>query len=333
MSIFYVDLSLPTDVNYDVNDWRYYAPAYIHAGTEIDPFNHRNFRDYCFENSEDVNFPHGRYYWGNNGNPWLNWNAVDSRNDTFYIKGSIDATTVLGNLNNPFLITAPGNGQSFLPWNPVINGPYKIIRAGGSNGSYGTWSGGFIWHTSAHEYSAGSLVVSCHLWNGDNAQFYLDGQNNSYIAGHLQFGSGAIIKGSTLRCNELWLLDTAVPPVFQDCMMIHPEQAGGHSGVTFNRCIFLTTRQGMVEQDFENMVDTDCQFGYTFPSTPAASSAKELFADSILLAGVSTPPLPGTLPYSGYSTDLWGNPRYSPGGCFNSPLSPSKTRINLIYGD
>ena len=89
------------------------------------------------------------------------------------------------------------------------------------------------------------------------------------------------------------------------------------SNFNLTRCVIRTSKNTITTGGFTVSDDgVNTQYGWTPPTWPAFDAAKEAFGKSILLAGVNTPPRPGTSPYTGYNTDPWGNTRNDIGAVY-----------------
>jgi hypothetical protein len=305
----YVDLSQPQDTG---SFWPDNPPVYIHTGESDDPFNYAGFFFYTYYIGSGL-YPYGSYY--SSGS----WHAVDSRNDTLYIKGSIAGYN---------LILSPGNGQVFLPWSPLVNGPYALHFTGGTDPLYGIWSGGIIWSNAAKALPSGCRIYSC---------FLLSGATDQYSDGTWQVNDNTILKGCTIKCNEVWVRpSTGLPPAFYDCILLNPEKTGENGPVPLilKNCALRGTRNSYIQQTV-NPLDTNCQFDFnpSNDSIPAwnASYLRYLFGDTGNGMSLSTPPKPGNSPYTGYALDLFGNPRKNIGANFQGIVFDSLSPLRSFH--
>jgi hypothetical protein len=152
------------------------------------------------------------------------------------------------------------------------------------------------------------------------------GGNYPFGAGmtSMHFMPGTKLYGSTVNCNEIFYHDEGPGDTvyIQDCIMHHRET----SGPTPPDWLHFTTRYSVFAPSFiafkNQQVWPDsgkpadsatCQFNDSVVIVPSWLAPKDSFNLDSALKGVTTPPIPGTPPYTDYATDLWGNPRYTIG--------------------
>ena len=118
---------------------------------------------------------------------------------------------------------------------------------------------------------------------------------------------------------------------FVDCKFISNgvrvyDLTTGHK-VGFTNCAFKCPRPTKFDNNYHpGITTTYCQYNWSAPAQPAWNADKSAFVESVLSAGISTPPQPGNPSYSGfnksYDTDPWGNPRDSIGAVYNDSYVP-----------
>ena len=186
-------------------------------------------------------------------------------------------------------------GHSFLPWDAATNGPWRIRIATADvtfTDSTETFNGGIF------SFGSGSPILG-QLINVSNMYFKFDGAVTFGIPG------GSHLKGCTI--------DSAISFTFgsgqyTDCVFVAPIVDGG--GSTLNNCAIsgAYTASGMTLNN--------CQTNWVAPVMPAWDAANVAFVAQIIYAGISTPPKPGNVPYTGYDIDLFGNARAGIGAGF-----------------
>jgi hypothetical protein len=235
------------------------------------------------------------------------YNAVVTDTDISYLRGKYECSN--------FQIRS-----NLLPWNPVQNGCWIIHVT-----------------NSVNLESYFDFVMSGGIFH-INGQFALDnGSNpgnlrsmtirNCYVKATyfgLNLGTVFTCEGCLLDILEFDLLGNGVDGVsaaiVKDCAI---KTVNGYwaaiGDITFDNC---ASNLPIVNMDPTPVFTaTNCQENWVPPVLPAWDADQIAFDTSVLYAGISTPPQPGNPPYSGYATDLYGNPRNGIGAGYMMPVS------------
>jgi len=106
-------------------------------------------------------------------------------------------------------------------------------------------------------------------------------------------------------------------------------------GLNLTRCSVTSTRDKIVEGSFNRLTDSSCLYSWTPPAwrTFADGYSATYWGSSVVLNGVTTPPSPGTPPYTDYTSNLFGDDRSDIGCYFGNPLFTSNLNEIFPAGD
>jgi len=257
------------------------------TGTSNDPF---NFIDLYYE----VVGPSTRYYW------------ISSvyNGDTFYIKGGVDFTS-----GDDLRAIGQASDVQLKSWDtaqdPVngVDAPWVLTASGGrmSLGGAVLIEKGFLGVNTFLQHSTDTTYITSTL-KTDHTDV-LDG----YIEGAVMYGCTII--------GALDFVSDSATYVMQDTL-VGNDSTSDYDSITVNaaRCAFTNDTQPTSLGTY-----TECQFGLAEPSFPVLDASKESWKSSVVGIDITSPPQPGTLPYTGYDTDPWGNPRCGIGALYYQP--------------
>lgn len=180
------------------------------------------------------------------------------------------------------------SSHKYIAWRPDLNGPWAIRANGVSNCTI-----------------SGGILISCS--DPSDATFY-DCQvtfNES-----VESVGTVTMKGCLVSVEGNFNPATAV--LESSAFNVTGDIASSGSGTAVN-CAF--------NKYTGNLVRTDCQINWVPPPFPEHWQPYEAFSTGLLYEGVTTPPQPGLIPYTGYETDLWGAPRNTIGTGYTMSVS------------
>jgi hypothetical protein len=233
---------------------------------------------------------------GSSGNPFnfdqLLSNSELNGADTFLIKGSRDYDTfvTIGKMDLD-------HSHSFLPWDLALYGPWRInSQYTITIGSYlGTLSGAILYC-----YGSGSVIV-LKMYSGFSNVYV----KSSGLYTYIEIQWNANINGCTFIVPSLQITGSAT---FNDCI-VDADDPG--SGTIYNKCVFSAAS---ITGTLNN-----CQTSWTPPLWPVWNAPLSSFNKSVLNYGtISTPPSPGTPPYTDYNLDFSGGARNDIGAYANA---------------
>lgn len=221
----------------------------------------------------------------------------------FYLRGSVDIN------ENEMYMVGGFSGFTYDAWDPSLYGPWRVRCLNfyewieGMRSEYrdptGRISGGIF------EFTLGARTIT-------RAPMY-----NCFVkTAEISNGNDMPLYGCSFYCtNKFKGGDTTI----KDCAISSPviESQDGYN-TTYINCA--------VNSINENDTYTDCQTDWVPTVAPAWDADQSAFGVSVLYAGVTTLPQPGNPPYTGYTTDLWGNPRTGIGaGLMGDPTTTTTT--------
>ncbi|MDD5676289.1 MAG: hypothetical protein PHC61_19105, partial [Chitinivibrionales bacterium] len=128
---------------------------------------------------------------------------------------------------------------------------------------------------------------------------------NCYCGNAAVFLGNCTVRGCTFANSFLCqAIDAAT---VSDCIFIVPNltvDAGATTLSTFTDCVFNCSATADPMLAF-----TNSQWDWSAPTMPSWDAARAFFASSALSFGISAPPQPGNVPYTGYAQGLWRTPR------------------------
>lgn len=215
----------------------------------------------------------------------MSWPNPTVVTDDLYIKGSrsVDissygcTTLDLTSTHNLY------RWESNKPWRIYITDSPTAISIGGAGGTV---------HDGIVAYD-GDLTVGLTISAARNMICLFPNVVSSDCTFYNVWGSIIVVPGHAFRGGN--------PAILQDTW-IH---TSGFYGTLINasRCAFSCA------DDATPGTRTDCKFSWIPPVWPVWSAPASAWTYTILAAGIPSPPQPGTLPYTEYETDLWGNAR------------------------
>lgn len=111
---------------------------------------------------------------------------------------------------------------------------------------------------------------------------------------------------------------------FDDCLVCNIYDDCGPGPWIFNNCAIADSNIGYTHNH--------CQVNWPQPPSPEWNDPQSAFDNTVLAAGVSTPPEPGvgSPSYTGYETGLWGEARTGIGAVYFNPLPPHPVFISKL---
>lgn len=225
--------------------------------------------------------------------------------NVYYIKGPMVLDTVIrwdGGVGR----------QEYRSWDPATNGPCRIHSLIDPDLSHPSEWYGIIWRAE------GSLSTG-------NCKFY-----NCYVSAPSFSNAAHESYGSVFIADSDGTYSFAGFPAWDTIIIAHKMTGGG---AALDRCALVFDESDANGMSYTRTVTT------WVPRTafPAWNAPKESFNTALLFVGLGVPVQPGTLPYTGYETFLWGEQRTGVGTGSYIPIvvTPTKklqTPLDLIKG-
>ena len=236
---------------------------------------------------------------GTSGDPWSydDWQLflqTSVTSDSFFMRGSAEAHQVGVPMFNEI---QKGNYQA---WDLGLYGPWRIKATGTNN-------------VLVNATTVKDLILDLTPNSADfnpTGNFY-----NCYFRAQT-IATSSLFVGCLIEATTQF---SPAQGVFTDCVIKAPSYVNPSYTVTLNRCATSVPTGTPLGG---NYTLSDCQTDWVAPTLPAWDADQSAFATSTLFADVDTPPQPGLgFPtYTGYTTDLWGNPRTGIGtGLMSAP--------------
>jgi hypothetical protein len=237
------------------------------------------------------------------------FNAAQFLADTTYLTGDTYLLKGYASLSSAPNITKNQDSAKVFhmaAWDVVAYGPWVLKNSGSIIIQPDSLSGGFL------ETQFASVNINC-IGNVSNMVIK---NGSSGTKNNVGTYLGCTFIGGTAGINGVTFYDC----VMNSAYLQTPENA------LWYRCVFSAV-------DWGSGVRTDCQFGWTPPSwntinNPPLDTEWDL-SSAGLLSTVAIPPQPGTVPYTGYVTDMWNNARTGIGGGY-TPTVPIPTGTRYI---
>ena len=239
---------------------------------------------------------------GNIGDPysftdWQGMMTSVSESSTFYMKGTYDGT-------DPVWLYYSTYTFDFVAWDIAVNGPWKINTTGQIQLWFTNVNGAIIRRYGSQTYDLGKGILRNSYFINDTEAIASSG--NSLIEGCIIYTIGIF--------NVQYSICT-----INDCMVY---AAGGNNGMGNTINVYNSAFNSGTFTGF-NFI-SGCQTDWVPPAMPAWDAAQSAFLYSTLSADIDSPPQPGigSPTYTGYETDLWGNPRKGIGTGYMPAVPP-----------
>ena len=187
--------------------------------------------------------------------------------------------------------------HSYVPWDLISRGPWRIYDFDQLVAHASVISGAIIVGNGT-SFNIGNEDNPLNMYNcycrtyGPIIPFKVGGAAQTYVSGSTFMidsadftiqGQGVALKDSIVMANFITQKDDAT--------------------LTASRCVFSCPAKPTYA------TATECQWGLDIGGYPAFEAPRPYFRSVAVLKDVTTPPRPGTLPYTNYETGLWGTPR------------------------
>ena len=157
-----------------------------------------------------------------------------------------------------------------------------------------------ISQSAGNKFYNGYISASTNLEIGDSNEFY-DCYLQSQSARTL-YGNSAVFKGCTILSDNGFGKNVTGSATIVDCVLKCGLDDSFDTANSSN-CVYV------VDTIPPGGIHTNAQLSWSAADQPNIDDPQANFAASILAVGINAPPEPGTPPYTGYNTGLWGTPR------------------------
>lgn len=187
------------------------------------------------------------------------------------------------------VLNVSSSSHKYLAWRPDLNGPWRASSV----------------RDVTNCTISGAIIDSC-----------TDPNNTTFLNCQVTFKQSVLSTGTVTMKGCLVSVEGDFNPsraVLESCAFKVTGTIAASSIGTAVNCAF--------NKFSGNLVTTDCQINWVPPPFPEYSQGYEAFSNGLLYDGVTTPPQPGLIPYTGYETDLWGAPRQTIGTGYTMSMS------------
>jgi hypothetical protein len=199
----------------------------------------------------------------------------------------------------------------YLGWDTVDNGPWRL------NFVLGAYS--FI---SLQGYLSDSIM---YFPDEDEHYFYFDNVNifNSFLKlpKNVFYSNNTDTFGSSLitpYSNNL-IINSGVVANFRDSVICSKFEGPGAIASVVN-CVTTAATPTETDNELKGTIDilltAKVQYGWTAPTWPNWYDDEDYWSSEVLGIDITVPPNPGTPPYYGYDTGLFGEPRLGIGAFY-----------------
>lgn len=216
----------------------------------------------------------------------------------------------------------------FVAWDATLYGPWRL-KVNTLNIRPSLCQGGILF-TDSVLYMGKSAAPIAQGMDYEFATCYINVANvQVWDVGWSQIFKGCnIVTGTNYAAYS-----TSTGPDFYDCLLSITTGLASISGppvlsiINVNNCAISTDRATFVGSYSGSMgTETGTEYSWVAPSWPAWNAINTAFALATLVGAALTPPRPGTSPYTGYATDLFGVARTDIGAYYGTSPIPTGTR-------
>ena len=250
---------------------------------------------------------------GTIGDPWSYYDYRSARTITpngtlMYVKGSIHITTnISGQTLGNWFIWDKWPGED--PWR--LNWDYLHVGKGSGDPVFtGLIMKNGIFYS---DHARLTIGIQAGADPGVAGQSFSNMLINSFDLLRIYLARDVSFKGCSIKSADQTTIQGAfgydVEYPWYDCTFDSPSFVF----VDTDSSKFTTNNFAFTVGSLPGVHD-DVQYSWAGSTWPAWDADSSAFSSAILTAGVTTPPQPGTPPYTGYETDMWGNTRTGIGG-------------------